>query len=71
MDAVVEYARSLLDNVVSAMHEAGADSATPKNSFIRTTVIHPMLYNDDEEASSHDLSTHTGQVLAIANAGGK
>jgi len=65
VDPVVECAQDLLDRVVSGLHEMQMDKAAPDNSFIRTVVLHPELYNSDEEASAHDLSTKSGVVSSI------
>jgi hypothetical protein len=65
IDPLIDAMNDLVSGFVAAMHEVKADYLAPKNKFIKTRIMHPMVYNSDEEAIEHDLSTEFGRVMSM------
>ncbi len=64
-DWLIKDVKEIIEGISSAIHEDGESESTSRNIFIRPKIIRQSLYNSDEEASKHDISTKTGKILAM------
>jgi hypothetical protein len=65
MEEMIAGLKDMVGVVSNAMQKMSAMD-TPRHGFIKDGFLRQSLYNSDEEASEHDISTELGRLLVMA-----